>query len=297
MKQASATSRRLSGFSKFFLWFVDELALKKVRNESAQMQATYLLEAGKKPIAPMVLQQQSEEDSWGRSGWQLSTLQLLYPLMPDYVIQAAENVKVYVNGTLLADTDKSDGTSVSKGVLGLPDAYPVPAMVQYRITGLLQKPEITASALNDNICEVVEMPSKERPEEIYVSIQQHPAQQQTEAEEIAITAAQKYAMFITGDAGFHELSPYLVPGSDYYKKVSGFYNGWYIDHDSHSFEDLQATNMEFYSPEHLVCTLSFVYVIQKGGEQFGYPSCYEMFLIHRGRLESSKYGSAIKLVC
>lgn len=352
MKQASTTNRRLSGFSKFFLWFVivnvllvvaglvfvwvnlcsyenslpqheaqavmalfeskdyptirnrcgfvpsrftnendfdqylmqhlqeDELTLKKVRNESSEKQVTYLLEAGKEPIAQMVLQQQSKEDFLGRSTWQLSTLQLLSPLMPDYVIQTAENVKVQVNGTLLADTDKSNGGSVPEGFSGLPDIYPVPTVVQYRITGLLQKPEITATALNDNICEVIEMPSKERPEGIQISIQQHPAQQQTEAEEIAIAAAQKNAMFITGDAGFHELSSYLVPGSDYYKKVSGFYNGWYIDHDSHSFEDIQVTNMELYSPEHLVCTLSFVYVIQKGGERFEYPSCYQMFLIY-----------------
>lgn len=254
-----------------------ELTLKKGRTDSSEKQITYFLEAGPEPIAQMVLLQQKEEDFFGRSAWKLSSLQLTYPPMLDYVIQAAENVEVYVNGVLLEDTDKGDDISAPKGFLGLPESYPVPAIAQYRISGLLQEPEITAVAPNNDTYEVVEMPSEA--EEIHVSIRLHPTQQIAEAEETAIAAAQKYAMFITGDAGFHELSHHLIPGSDYYQKVSGFYNGWYIDHNSHSFKDVQITDTELYSPEHLACTLSFVYVIQKDGEQFEYPSCYEMFLI------------------
>ncbi len=252
----------------------EHIEYKKQRSSADE--TTYLLKANDEPLARAILRREEKPDAFGRSRWKIAAFQDVYEFTAPYTISAPEFVTVSVNGIPLGEKNLRDSTELLGSYDGLPDSFARPKQRTYQVEGLLSEPTLSAAA--DNGCTCTLVPDQNDPHHLTATVQ--PNAQDAEAASAAATqVAQKYARFITQDASFRDVAAHLIPGTEYYNKIKTFYNGWYIDHNSYSFENMKIESLAQYDTDHISCKLSFLYVIQKGQKRFEFPSIYDVYLV------------------
>lgn len=262
-------------FAHYIDWKLgDAQEIEVKKQHTGTEEVCYELLAGETPLAQAVLEQDPQPDRFGRQGWQLAGLRDITGEGEPLVILAPETAQVRVNGQLLDDSYSAGEAEPVDGYTGLPEGYARPQQKRYELPGLLTVPEVTAEAAGTVTVE----PDPASPGQIRVSAAPEQAVQE-EVGAAALAAAQKYAQFITADASFGELSGWMIPGSECYQKTSTFYSGWYLDHESIAFEDVNVGSFVQYSPDHVSCELSFVYVVQRQGTRHEFPSAYQAYMI------------------
>lgn len=195
----------------------------------------------------------------------------LVSALPDYTITAHEGVRLWVNGLALGETEQT-GSRVAAGFEALGET--APKELTYRISGLLAPPEITAES-DQGVCRL-EWPGE------YVVRAETSLEGENAAEVSAFLekTAKLYAAFVSDDADFGQLSPLLIPDTEFYHNLSTFDSHWYVSHDSVAFEDLQVTDLAAVSETAVSGTVSFTYVVKKEGlRPRSYASRYRMFAV------------------
>ncbi len=205
-------------------------------------------------------------------GWALS---LSYPKPEGEVkISAPEGASVYVNGVLLEGADKSGETVTVAGFAGVTADIPLPQTVPYTAGGFYGEPEITA--LDENGVPLTVEHSDGGGTVLPAAAE---GDKLAAASQLITETAETYARFITEDATFDELGARLYPKTEFYGAVRGFYNGWYVDHDTVEFRELAVENVSYYGEDAFSGDISFDYVIKKGAREFLYPSAYRMHFL------------------
>lgn len=98
---------------------------------------------------------------------------------------------------------------------------------------------------------------------------------------VVAEGTQKYANYISNDAKFEEVRPFLLQGTVFYNQLSQFYNGWYIEHDSVAVRNLQLADWEQLGDEVYSCGVTFDYIVKKGWREHVYPSSYRVVLLQK----------------
>lgn len=189
---------------------------------------------------------QAKEDTVATQSWQ---------------IYAPPHVKVNVNGTELTQEYRAQNAKGCSAFDGLKDAGLAPVQSVYKITGLINPPEISLSGIPK---EEYHMQASDGT----ISITLYPSDvKRVLYEEIALETAKTYAKFVSRDAKFAELKKYLYPETKFYDSIRNYSNYWYIEHDSISFENVKVQNTVEYSETHFSTEVSFDFVVNKSATE------------------------------
>lgn len=256
-------------------WFARQLQGKDIAAQPGSQPGCYELTANGQVFARFWLQPQGEKDLFGLQPYTVSQVELVGLVLPQLEILAPQQAQVSVNGIGLQPGQAADTGTVVEGYAGLPDPYAQPLMLCYRLQDLAGTPDVSAR-LAGQPCQV------EYGEGTATVTGTVPQEVQQAVVPLARQASQLYARFITQDAQFDQLSPYLVPGTPFYETVRTFYNGWYIPHDTYAVGDMQIGDFQSYSPDHLSCQVTFLYQVYKGARSYDFPSCYNLYFLMDG---------------
>ena len=265
---------RFNSRERLSAWLEDCLEGKRISSRGLSgEEGVYELTADGEPFARLEILPQGHKNLFGGQPHQIEGVETQLPMTQTFTLTAPEEAQVTVNGVPLTREDAQGDPAPLAAYDGLPDGYEAPRALTYQVGPLAGEPEITARLEGGGDCAV-----KVEGSSAAVSA---PAGQELRDQigPIAQEASHLYARFITQDAVFDQLAPYLLTCTDYYQKVAGFYNGWYISHDSYSFGETTLSNFLLYSPDHLSCDIAFDYQVVKGSKTYDFPSSYTLYYI------------------
>ncbi len=232
---------------------------------------TYAIVSGEQEIARLEL---LEAPAGSGRKWKVRTV--VEPVLPVEIL-SPEFVTVSVNGLEL-DGQYRVGEQPAPGYEELPEGVNAPQWITYRVEGLLAPPELTVSGPEGTQCGVTSL--KEEKDRQTASVTVAPPKDAEEGYwKLAEEAAKTYAAFITSDAQRQDLNQYLLQGTPFYKAIQEFYNGWYIEHTSYSYENLVREEITMAGENAFSASLSFDYLIYRGYKEYRYPSSYRLDFI------------------
>lgn len=187
-------------------------------------------------------------------------------------INAPPFASVYLNDKLLNDEIAPKEKIVEEHLKNL-DEEVRPYKYQYKISNLLEKPIVNAKIDNGSTCQVIEENG------VINVITLPPEEEKMQFETLLTQVAQTYAAYTSRDASFTDLSKFLIEDTTFFQAMKTFYNGWYIDHESFAYENLQVLNIEQLS-ENLICgDIKFNYIINQGKNVHNFPSHYKILFL------------------
>lgn len=198
--------------------------------------------------------------------------------LPGYTVTAPQHLEVSVSGRKL-DHSNAKIEEIAVPVFDfLPDEKARPKLVRYTTGQTLYSQEVAVTGPGGAPCvlQKEEGQGDERRLEAWESL---PTEREEEYRGLIEQAAKIYAAFITADAKFDELKPYLLPDTEFYEGVRTFYSGWYIDHDSFGYENISIEEITAWSEDTFSGHISFDYIIHQGWRVHTFPSSYHMSFI------------------
>lgn len=240
-----------------------------VRDASSDVKApVYTVKSGGQAVSQLEL---SAAPARAKYKWNVRTrVQTMGPV----AIMAPESAAVSVNGSPL-DQSYVVGSQEPVGFEGLGLAK----QVRYQVEGLLTTPVITAASQSGESY-TVGGPASDGSYAVETVVSDENAQKYWSLTE---DAAKTYAAFITQDASRAKLNTHLLKGTTFYKAMQEFYNGWYIDHDSYEYRNIQHEALDVPAPGAFSAKISFDYVILKGSKEYLYPSSYTLDFVYRDK--------------
>lgn len=185
-------------------------------------------------------------------------------------VSAPPHVQVLINGKVLGAEAIKEHDIVVAQFQGVHEGVEVPKLVQYEVSGLLLPPEVSAQKQDGAPCAVAGEHGT------FVVSSPVDADKQQERKALLEKVAKTYAAFITKDATATDLHQYLYKNTDFFDAIKNFYNGWYIEHDSFDYRNVQVSELEEFSENDFTGAISFDYVIRKGHKEHVYPSNYQL---------------------
>lgn len=232
-------------------------------------------EEGGESFALLELMSSGEYSPYGRTIYNKARItspkdKALYVPHPDTVISAPSGTALLVNGKPLSAHPSAE-IEISEYV-NLKNQQPAPRVAQYRLTGLLLRPEVTVA--DDSGC-VVSFNEEKTEFEVSLTV---PDEVKNAVSKLAEEASLLHARIITRDATFSMLKPYLLPWGPAYNSLMGFDNSYYISHESYGHKDMEVSEFKAYDENRVSCVVKFDYFVKKGKKEFHYPTHYTVFL-------------------
>lgn len=168
-----------------------------------------------------------------------------------YTIYAPPHLTVTADDHPLNDTEQMTAPKEIEAFAMLPEELR-PQMVGYRLQGFTREPKL---ALLDRSADEYQM---EQQEDGSLMFTMRPSGESARAlDDYAKKVAKQYALFVSTDITFAQLSPLLVPGTEFYKTLRGFRNMWYVEHSPPLFENLTVSKLMEYSPNDYTVEVAF----------------------------------------
>ena len=237
-------------------------------------QTHYDIVAGSRRLASLSLKRFPQQGQYHFDRWEVDSLSFSFSPSINYTVTAPDGIEVLLNGRPLSADLIVDNAVEPPRFGNLPQDL-LPALpVQYKLPGLLAEPSVTASSPWGGNCQIEKHGNS-------ISVLVVPDDLITQPLSLLVErAAKAYANYITNDAQLEDVLPYFLPGTDFYTHIRQFYNGWYNEHDSYSFSNVNISEWSALDLGHLSCTISFDYSITMGRRTFDYPSRYTVYLVH-----------------
>lgn len=277
-------SGSLDGWLAEYLGFDDESAeYTLIPKTGGSNQKRYVVARDGFQVAELLLAPSGVETKRGFSLWELNDIDIA-SVAGNYGMEIVvpQGVEVTVNGFPLDESyliDNAVPLEIS-GYQDLGQGYQ-PIALKYRVEGLLEPPEVEANPKDSGYCSLEDVSPESGGNINYYQAKRFAGQDFIDTAGIkAEFAAKLYARFITKDATFDSLLPYLLKDGPLYKQLYGFSNSWYIDHDSYDFQDFEMDNFVLYDESHYSCDVRFCYVIRMGAKVYEYPSAYTLYFVY-----------------
>ncbi len=188
-------------------------------------------------------------------------------------IYAPLGVDVYLNEVLLNEDYIIKEEKVYSHYDGIKDLdYNHPKLICYEVNNLMGVSSVQGKRKDGELCKIT---LNEGNYEIIADI---PVNEMEELKPLAEEFAKKYAAFIAENCKFSELSEYLYKNTQFYDTLKEFYNGWFPEHSSFGYEQIEFGNMMWYDENHASIQVKFNYYITYGNnKRRDYPVAYEIY--------------------
>lgn len=187
-------------------------------------------------------------------------------------ITAPGHVAVAADGIPLTAENCTVQESLYEGFEELPEGYTQPRQIAYTLPPMLFDPMITATGAGGTECDLIADADTR-------TIQASPRLSDDTYQAMAARVEQVskvYANFISEDVPFSSLAAHLLPGTDFYSRMRGYYVGWYLNHESFEFLDLEVFNIISCSETCFTGEISFTYEVNRRGTIHTFPSAYKL---------------------
>lgn len=215
----------------------------------------------------------------GGNGWNCVPADLndeLFVKNHSVKIIVPEGAEVLANGTVLGKEFISAEKYEIHGYDGLDDKTLIPCFTVYD-TGkiFISEPEVRAFDKNGRELAIAD---GEKDLQALIALPEPDGAQLAEIKSAAEKSALTYAMYITQDTSFEPLKQYLVPDSELYRRIKGFYHDWYRDHTT-TYDNVVFSDIVMYDEEHFSLHIEFDYHVNIGYRTNDYAVAYTMCLI------------------
>ncbi|MEG2144541.1 MAG: hypothetical protein RRY40_04345 [Oscillospiraceae bacterium] len=245
----------------------DELKAKRKKG----VEFEYIITDGINTLGTVVFKEGRGEAKTPFKPLELSSFELNLKYAYGCEAELPENSVLKING-IVPEEKGVKGETVTDRSVGTSDKSPyVLKKTIYKIEGLCAKPTVTAE--RDKKPLLAEIKGKNF--SFYGEVK---GETLKKCQESAEAAAKAYANYISNDLKFDEIKGYFLPNTDTYSNLQTFYNGWYIPHDSFTFENMKISDPRELSGDFLSCDVSFNYVVTKGFRRHEYPSDYHIVI-------------------
>ena len=187
---------------------------------------------------------------WGETAWSYVT-EVQY--QPQTLIYADETVRLEINGTDVSLLGLVPEPAAEAALGGVDDDAEMPSICVYTLKDLLNPPVISALTLSGDTCSVVS--PADNTYHVYAPVGDALRE---EREELAKSAAFKYAAFVGKDASRNDVLKFVHRDSDLYDTIRNFSNGWFTTHDSYEFKDVVVSNYAQFTSSDFSCDVSFL---------------------------------------
>jgi len=228
-------------------------------------------------VATVTLIKSSEKDTFNMDKWELQSVGDLLPTLADYEVLAPAAATVYVNGIPLSDKYMIDKNIAIPDLANSAKYVSVPTMVKYSFSGLHDKPQIVAvgNVFNSELAATYQ--NDHTIKFAFESDQDFNNSQESRI----IEFSQLYGRYVTNDAKFASLSPYIIANSNSYNflKTISAINIWYGSHTLPEFINLVVSNYQMYNENCYSCDVSFTLTFVLSNKTFQYPTNLRYYFV------------------
>ena len=201
------------------------------------------------------------------------SVQLLVKREKAVKVIVPENAQVIINGITMGKGSNVKVKHITEETFGIVESSPQQLLMDcYELKDLFSPPKIEVTAFDEKLHR------REENGAIYF-YSDYNGDRAGEIAEFAKKVSMAYANFISNDLKFDDIKGYFIPKTDTYSNLQSFYNGWYIEHDSFSFENLRVEKIMKYSPTHFSARIKFDYIIKRPYHSYSYPSDYTVNIL------------------
>lgn len=243
---------------------------RQVAGGQAQSRRYAVYQAGKK-IGEVEL----VASDTAKHGWIVRTP---VEFMTGYTVYAPQHATIFVDEVEVTEDIAQISSTPVEGFEDLPDPTLVPLQMEYKLEPMLADPQITATGPDGVPCELT---VEEETFTVYAQVVLSEEEREEFSQRIE-TVAKAYATFISEDNTLTNLVQHLYPNTPFNEKMRGFYAGWYVDHESYAFENLQITDITSCSETAFTGDIEFDYVVQQGANTHVFPSSYHLSFVKDG---------------
>lgn len=188
-------------------------------------------------------------------------------------IYAPSGIDVFLNDILLTEeyvVNDGEKYSYYSGIKDLD--YKHPKILCYEVNDLMGVSSVHAKRKDGELCNI------DLKDDNYEVIANISPDLLKELKPMAEEFAKKYAAFVAEDCKFSELSEYIYKNTQIYDTLGEFYNGWFPEHSTFGYENIEFGNMLWYDENHASIQVKFNYYITYGNnKRRDYPVAYEVY--------------------
>ena len=184
-------------------------------------------------------------------------------------------VEIYLNGSLVTDEYLTNEEFIFTEFSGIKDeAYKHPKLICYEINNLISISSLQAKQRDDSLCEIIT-------EKGYYKVTANiPKKEEEILKPLAEEVSKKYAAFIAEDCTFSEISTYIYKNTEFYDTLKEFYNGWFPEHSTFGYENIEFNNLLWYDENHSSMQVKFNFFITYGNNKTrDYSVAYEIYFV------------------
>jgi len=260
-----------------------ELKFIKKSGEFTNQNPCYIVQAGDGKIAQVKLKAQNNKSRFGFTLWEIDAISdyILDYLTTEITINAPDSATVFINGQKLSDEFRI-GEAIS--IPGLKDLSSYldkePHLVTYKVSNLLPNPDVKIVGFSGK-----DLTQNVNPNgNIITANFDIPDSYISDFTEMAIKITDVYANFITNDAPFTRLEPYLINDSQIYKNLRTMETNWFTNHTSTKIINHKVHDFNMYSENCFSCDISFDQYVYRGETEFPYPSDIKLTFIKQNNV-------------
>ena len=236
----------------------------------------YLISKNGEVFEKLVLEQIGTS-KLGYKQWAIQSEKVSFVPLHSVTINAPANARVEINGIAL-----SDKPTTKNIILGLyentPEGSFVPEFNTYTIDGFFLEPIIKAVGANGYDCIINK---DEETGTIYITTPATDEQYQ-EITKLTESFSATYYEYISGKTDFSALAKYIYKDCEFYEFVKKQNVKEFVGYNSSSLESIKVDNCISYDETQVNCEVSFKFEYTIDGQEYEYPSAYEINFIHDG---------------
>ncbi|MEG0570610.1 MAG: hypothetical protein RR497_03090 [Oscillospiraceae bacterium] len=183
---------------------------------------------------------------------------------------APSDISIFSNGVLQKPSETVATLPGLKLFDAINDEKKRPTMQKFDILTTFDNPLLVAKRADGSEVAVKSI-KNENSVVVYVDISEELI---NEYSNMALDFSKNYAAFVSNDLKFKELAKDILKETSYYTDMSGYYGGWYLKHNSHSYENLKASNLTLYNDNAFTVDVDFTYVIKRDAKAYNYDTKY-----------------------
>ena len=228
---------------------------------SSSDEKKYAVSSGELKFANFTIVPSGERDAADYDIWRLDSIELLIAGGESVRITAPGDAKVLVNGREMALSDAVETVTLERDG-HLPEEIAPEMRVVYEVSGLIEKPEITAvDRYGVPITGITEKDNSYTVPKTYAEITD-------EVRDLALAAGEQLAAYMQLDAGFYSIGQYVDPSSTLYTNLLTSDVKWADPHNGYSIENPSVSEYTVYSDSLYSVRVKFLHVLYNWGGNF-----------------------------
>ncbi|MDO5381894.1 MAG: hypothetical protein Q4F06_04115 [Eubacteriales bacterium] len=247
-----------------------EWTYTKKPGEYSKENPVYKLKKDGKAMAVLYLKKDEQRAAFNTPKWNVDRIEGIDVKARTITIEVPKGSEVTFNNTVLTSQFISEDDIENSRLENVKEFVTAPKMTVYTVEGIYTDPEISVKGPVYGKTVSVDEVEGDR----YVYGFESGNTDVTDQESMIKTISEIYGKYVSNDARFSALSPYILKDSHAYDILRGVSNTniWFAEHTSTGFEDMKVFNYQVYTEDCFSCEVTFNQYIIRESSKHTYPT-------------------------